>query len=1410
MATSGLLYDSRITGVRFTLAGSENIRKDSHVTVVSQDTYRGNVPHLGGICDARMGTNDYSYKCQTCFHNKKSCLGHPGHINLNYPVYNVMGFSEARKWLKLICHYCGSPVLSPDKYLMFHSSKRLELASKQARTGGKRCHSCGQQHIILKKHPTEPLGFMAERWEDKDLIETTVFYPHHAREVLEKITPETLVLMGKSTKAHPTNLTLDKIQVPGMSVRPDTQIVGSSRSSNDDLTTILQAIIKKNDSLPMVLPPVIDDKLSKIIWDLNNAFYTFVRAGNGSQFVSISLRIKGKLGRIRRNLLGRRSFVMARSTIVGDPRLKINEIAIPLSFAKTLQQCETIQEYNKKRIMEYILNGRKYYPGATKIIKRDGTEYNADRFADLNIENGDRVMRDTINGDPLPFGRQPSLTISAISTNLAKVMLDEKSLIIGMNVTSTPAYNADFDGDQMNINAVTSESARIEAHNVSSLMNWFLSHSTSAPLMGQVDDGIVGVAELTRSGVVYGKYATMLLFQDTSLLPSLPNFPADGLSGRDMISMLLKDTPINFTRRPSWYNPQMAKYVSYDALETTVKIVGGKMLEGVLDKASIGKGATGGLYHVLANEYGSGVAMQKMHDMQQIAISHLYQKGFTIGIADFVMPENIRQEIDAIGADMVNKSRILTSQLEAGEIIPSIGMSVAEFYESKQMTTLSVVDDFLDPVMRGINPATNNLFKLIMYGSKGKLNNLFNIVSMVGQKIVNGERALLKYGPKRSLPYFRRFDESPQSRGYIMNSYFTGMNSVEYIWDAMAARFDLISKALTTSVAGEQNRQSVKSLESIITDHYRMAVKSTQIVQFAYGEDFLDARFVERVIFPTVLISDAIFEAEYSHSEFPKFFATMSADRTEYRRRYLQWEAMNTKELFSNERQMPVNVMRVLANITAEFGPANAPGDIAELVKEVDRSIENIKYVFSNGIQERRGTQVHAVLTSACWLMQMLVRSYMHPNALIKLGFDMTRVKLTFAKIRAVYTKALVDPGSAIGIINAQCYSEPITQYFIDAHHRSASGGTSNSSVTATKEVLSARGTATLASPSMLIPVLPQYASDKSKVMEIANAIEVMHLEQFLMSAEMFFEKFGIPVFPETAGETTLIKDFMRANPLLTPPGDLINWCIRFVIDKSALILKSMSLEIIVQKLRETYPMTYIVSTPENVNPVIVRVYMRAVMFATGGEKEVRVMMHKIIHTIIRGVAGITSTKVIKMLRSKVGDDGAITRNETEWGIVTTGTNIRGLLTNRYIDRYGMITDAIPEVVAMFGCEAGRITNMAGLKNIIATCNQRVYMMYCDEMSSTGEISSITSTGVKKREAGNILLRIGFSSPLTAIEDAVTSGAHTEDKITGVTPALIVGDVPRIGTLYADFAVDTNWVADNVRRPDDIIADILD
>ena len=517
------------------------------------------------------------------------------------------------------------------------------------------------------------------------------------------------------------------------------------------------------------------------------------------------------------------------------------------------------------------------------------------------------------------------------------------------------------DGDQMNVCIYSSVQSRNEVAELSSVKNWLISHTTSTPSIGQVDDGIIGTAELTRSGVYFDKYHAMLLFQDCTILPDFSEVPTQGFSGRDCISMLLIDTPVNFNRVPEFYKQNMAAYLKYDPTETRVKIVRGKHISGVLDKKSIGKGQSGGLYHIVANEYGEESALDLIYNMQQLATGYIYQFGYTIGINDLLIPLDSKVEIDKIAADIINKSRLITEQLHNGEIIPPIGQTVEEFYEKQQIDTLRILDDFTETILKAIDFDTNNLFKLIQFGSKGKLEHMFNMVSAIGQKLINGERIKQKFGFKRTLPYFPPFDTSPESRGYITNSYLNGMNLHEYIFNAMAARFDLISKALSTSVTGEQNRKSIKNLESIIINNYRSANKNLNITQLVYGEDYLDPRRVERVKFHTVMISNSDME-KYKHPDFPEFYEKMLNDREMYRKNFLTIENMNVKEAMTDERLMPVHLERVIIDIVRGYENElkNEPSgpELKVLVSMVNELCENIPYILINEIQEKRKSKI--------------------------------------------------------------------------------------------------------------------------------------------------------------------------------------------------------------------------------------------------------------------------------------------------------------------------------------------------------------------------------------------------------------------------------------------------------------------
>lgn len=435
MDASQLLYSGRITKAKFSLAGSENVRKDSYANITSYDLFRNNLPYPGGVYDAHMGTTDHSYRCQTCYNNKRNCLGHPGHIHLNYPVWSPMVVNDGRKWLKLICFKCGHPIIEDSLFMRFPRGKRLDEASKIARTGNKKCHYCKEIHPIIKKDPNEPLSLVAEFYEDKRQTNKWVIHPHKAGEILSRISDETVIKMGKNIISHPRKFVLWDIQVPSVTIRPDIKKIGGGRSTNDDLTTVLQIIVKKNETMPPVIPNDIDLKLEKSIFELNNAYFDFIKAGGENSMNSLAMRLKGKGGRFRKNQLGKRVGNMCRSTITGDPRLKIDEVGVPLVFARTIQYEEIVQEFNKKRLLGYVQNGRKKYPGATKIIKKNtGTEYNVDSAREIELENGDIVLRDMIDGDPVNFNRQPSLMISNISTLRAVVTLDPKILTLRMNV----------------------------------------------------------------------------------------------------------------------------------------------------------------------------------------------------------------------------------------------------------------------------------------------------------------------------------------------------------------------------------------------------------------------------------------------------------------------------------------------------------------------------------------------------------------------------------------------------------------------------------------------------------------------------------------------------------------------------------------------------------------------------------------------------------------------------------------------------------------------------------------------------------------------------------------------------------------------------------------------------------------
>ncbi len=1400
------VYKTSIARVSFSVSGSEDNLKDSYVDVKTSDIYQNNMPYTGGPMDSKMGTNDHGYHCQTCFNSKSICPGHEGVIRLPYPVWNPLFADDCKKWLKLICHKCGNPVIEDAAFAKYSGPRCLIEAQKLAKSSQRKCHYCHELHPVVKK-PDEvvnikkgPFYIEANYYEDKKLIRKEPLYPHKIKAILSRISDETCIKLGKSLLSHPRKFILDNIKVLPVQTRPDVKKNLGGKNTNDPLTTMLQLIIKKIDLIPAVLPNVIDPKLEATILDMTTIYNEFVRArGDDSQ--SLITRISGKQGMGRKNLLGKRVVVICRSTIINDATLRVNELRIPMSFAKRIQIEVVVQEYNRRYLAALLLNGTEMYPGAVKLIKKGTTIKYVGKVAVENMAVGDIVMRNVIDGDDCCFNRQPSLTPCQIATHKVLVCRDPAIKAIMMNVIACSIYKADFDGDAMHLIFASGEAARNEIASLNTVASFLTSCTNGGIAMGQVDDSIIGTAELTQSNVTFDRYHALMLFENIDMVPEGIR---DGITGRELVSTILTPTPVNYKGTSISYRPSYTDWIKYDPNDTQVVIEQGHILSGVLDKSTIG--GSGGLYNVLSNEYGPDKTLEIIYYLQQLAIGYIKQHGYSLGPMDMMVPMETKLEIDKTSADIINKSNIHTYALNTCAIIPPIGKTIEQFYEDQQMSALIGFTSFYAPIIKSIDTKNNALFKLINHGSKGDIANMVNMVSSIGQKIINGERMATKFGKGRALVYYCRFDPTPQSRGYIASSYIGGMNSAEFIANAMYCRFDFISNALLTSVTGMQSRISIKNLESMLISNLRHAVKDRNIIQLVYGEDYVDVRRMQQVKFPTALCNDKTLET-YMHPDFPAFNEAIRRDRAEYRRIHLRIERMGELELISDSKHLGVHVGNITQDILKD-SEADLRGPdaktLGQMVSMVEALCKNIPYVLVNEIQERAQAPIPEYMISAVALLVMSIRSTLHPNFLVSSKMTVPVLRAIIDKVRLKYGQSLVDPGTAMGIIAAQSFSGPLTQYMLDSKHRSHLGGTSKNVMVVVKEVLGAKPVKQLINPSMVVALSPKYRGSEQTAQVIASSLEVVTLRNFYTLVQLFVEAYGNPVHDKYVTESKLIKDYEASNPLTKRPADLVNWCIRFEINRMTLILKNISLETIIAKLRQVWVDSYIVYTPENSPRIILRVYFRNIAFKSDiTVPRMIALKEELLNTIIRGVDGVSSALPFKILRNEVKPDGSVGRTADTWGVKTAGTNLVGVVGVEGVLVGETLSDAVLEMAEIFGIEAARATIIASMRKMGTAISYRHYASYADEMTYTGKVTSIEATGLRNREYKNVLLRCGTGSTRSVLEDAALNNISTE--LTGVSSHLMVGQIPKFGTSYNQYYANIDMIQKHVPKAEDLL-----
>jgi len=853
-----------INSIGFSLLSPNDIRKLSVVEVQTADTYdEDGVPIVSGLMDGRLGTLEPRQKCKTCGNTAAACPGHFGHIESAEPVIHVSFAKLIHKLLSVTCRNCGRILLSPEKIehykeKMAEEEKRLntvpdiffETIAKDAKKT-QECPHCGtRQHIIEHVKPTSY----------HELIEAGApkLTPSAIRERLERIPDEDLRILGMDPQAaRPEWAILQVVPVPPVSVRPSITLESGIRSE-DDLTHKLVDIIRINQKLKEALesgvPVNIIQELHELLqYHVTTYFDNEVsglppaRHRSGRALKTICQRLKGKEGRFRGNLSGKRVDFSARTVISPDPNLDINEVGVPVDIAARLTIPERVTEWNLEEMKRLIKNGPEQYPGALYIVRPDQRRVRLEFVAEREslaeaIQPGFIVERHIRDGDIVLFNRQPSLHRMSIMAHRVRV-LPYKTF--RLNPCVCPPYNADFDGDEMNLHVPQGEEARTEARLLMQVQDQILSPRYGGPIIGAIRDSLSAAYLLTSNSTRLTKDQVSRLLVAANYEGPLPEpavrRPRELWTGKQIFSLFLPKG-FNFVSKSnicSFYECTECREEKcpYDAY---IVIKDGVLEQGVIDKASIGAEKSESLFHRIVKDYGAKAGREFLNSITKLLDRFMTSRGFTYAMDELDIPSSVKQKIQsAIGKaeDKVN-SLIESYRNRTLERLP--GQSLEESLEIYIMNELSKARDLAGEYADEYFEMDNEGVIMTRAGARGSMLNIGQMTACVGQQSIRGKRILRGFR-NRALPFFEPGDVGAEARGFVYSSYRDGLTPIEFFFHAMGGREGLVDTAVRTQQSGYMQRRLINALEHLRVE-YDGTVRDSRgnIIQFKYGEDGVD------------------------------------------------------------------------------------------------------------------------------------------------------------------------------------------------------------------------------------------------------------------------------------------------------------------------------------------------------------------------------------------------------------------------------------------------------------------------------------------------------------------------------------------------------------------------------------------
>ncbi|KAJ4398727.1 DNA-directed RNA polymerase III subunit C1 (rpo31) [Didymella pomorum] len=1429
---------ARIKHIQFGIYSNQDIVNQAVLEVSDRNVYdlapaADNTRTLtaNGPMDTHMGISSKTGKCGTCGEGLDKCNGHFGHIKLALPAFHVGYLKHIIEVLNCICKDCSRVLLDEvERRRYLRSMRRPDMDTLRRSAVSKRilddcrkkkiCPYCNALQGTVRKVPGHPLKIIHNRYDaynrstaktkkapagkiefdqsfdtaksanpelDKHLKKAADdMHPLRALNLFKKISPEDCELLAMIPEdARPEMLIWEYMPVPPVALRPSVMQEGGA--TEDDVTNKIGDICQISSIIRAGLARGFPLQILMEQWDflqLQIAMYInsdapgLKQQGLQKTMRGFSQRLKGKGGRFRQNLSGKRVDFSGRTVIGPDPNLSIEEVAVPERVAKNLTYPEKVTRYNIEKLKKLVLNGANKYPGANYILKDDADRQPTrerskislaaltkhDRKGERlkrpaeNLRIGDIVERHIEDGDIVLFNRQPSLHKLSILSHRAKV---RPWRTFRLNECVCNPYNADFDGDEMNLHVPQTEEARTEATELMGVKYNIATPKNGTPIIAAIQDFITAAFLLSNKSNFYDRRTFCQIVNymfngdgaydpDTGktlpieIPPPVIWKPQALWTGKQVFNLLMRPNKesrvlVNLEAANKMFKPKAG--VPHDLSDNDAYLVirNSEVMCGCMDKATVGDGKKDSVFYVMMRDFGPQHAVQGMNRLSKLSARWLSNNGFSLGISDVTPGEKLMQKKQALVIEAYKQCDKIISDFQEGKLQRDPGCDEEKTMENRIGGILSNVRQAAGDICFEELSRWNSPLLMAKCGSKGSNLNVSQMVASVGQQMIGGARVADGFH-HRTLPHFPKAARQPAAKGFVSNSFFSGLTPSEFIFHAMSGREGLVDTAVKTAETGYMSRRLMKSLEDLSAS-YDDTVRNSSgtVVQFQYGDDNLDPVDMEGKAKPVN------FDRTFSHA----VTSTWNNDEPTLVPKEIREHVharMNT-ERNKYPRYKLDGVTRLAFKDNSDSGI-----DQKESMRDFLDTVED--YVGKKAAKLENTLLYLGVAEPSQSLEKLpdeVAEKYSLADGIAKISQSAldTFIDLCLTK----YHRSRVQPGHAVGAIGAQSIGEPGTQMTLKTFHFAGVAGMSiTQGVPRIKEIINASST-------ISTPVITCELSNK--VSESAARIVKARVEKtFLRDIISYVED----VWHPSGAYIAMRIDWDTVNALFVDiqPHDIIR-----AINKHKPLKWGKS------------------GTSVRISSSLIRVEVPDPNAAKKRPTKTA-RNHKEFFERVQQVKALIPDVVIKgyadCQRAIIKKDTSPNKNgDYECQLLVEGYGFKDCMTTPGIEPYTTKSNHVMEVRDVLGIEAARSTIVREISSVMGNMDidPRHMQLLADVMTFKGDVYGITRFGLQKTR-DSVLQLASFEKTPDHLFEAAARGKI--DSIDGVSECIIMGQSVKLGT----------------------------